>query len=110
MPKKKVVEPISPAEALKNKNNTIPPEVIEAFNELIAKNFNGRTATILQKEVAALAANKLSVSTDYLYKNKWLDVEDVFSERGWEVDYDKPGFNESYDATFTFKARPHSFS
>lgn len=33
-----------------------------------------------------------------------LDVEDVYRAAGWEVTYDKPGYNETYDATFTFRS------
>jgi hypothetical protein len=102
MPKKKTVAPITPDEVAKKKSESIPAEVIEAFNELIAQNFNGHSACVLQKEAAALAADKLGVSTDVLYKNHWLDVEDTFRAAGWDVDYDKPGYNESYEANFKF--------
>lgn len=37
--------------------------------------------------------------------NGWLDFEVVYEEAGWDVVYDKPGYNESYGANFTFKAK-----
>ncbi len=32
----------------------------------------------------------------------WLNVEELYRAQGWTVTYDKPGYNESYPATFTF--------
>jgi len=38
-----------------------------------------------------------------IFDKGWLNVEEVYRAAGWAVEYDKPGFNESYSATFTFK-------
>ncbi len=43
------------------------------------------------------------VTSTTVCDNHWLDVEDVYREAGWVVEYDKPGYCESYEATFTFK-------
>ena len=37
-----------------------------------------------------------------LYEKHYLDVEDAYRKRGWIVDYDKPAYNETYDAFFEF--------
>ena len=37
-----------------------------------------------------------------IYDKNWLDVEDVYESAGWKVEYDKPGYNENYEPTFTF--------
>jgi len=37
-----------------------------------------------------------------IFDNHWLDVEPIFEDCGWKVEYDKPGFNENYPATFKF--------
>jgi hypothetical protein len=31
-----------------------------------------------------------------------MDVEDVYQKAGWEVEFDKPGYNEDYEANFKF--------
>ena len=31
------------------------------------------------------------------------DVEDIYEKAGWDVTYDTPGYNETYEPKFTFK-------
>jgi hypothetical protein len=79
--------------------------VFDAVNELLAQsepNFCG-TRTLKQKDVVALAKFKLSggeVPVDFNFK--WLNFETAYRSKGWKVDYDKPAYNESYDAFFQF--------
>lgn len=28
----------------------------------------------------------------------WLDLEDIYRDEGWTVEYDSPGYNETYEA------------
>lgn len=97
-------KPIRPSEVSGRLNNSIPATVIDAFNELIVKNFTGSCAIIFQKDAIALIKKK-GINEGELFENRWLDVEDVFRKSGWEVLYDKPGYNESYEPTFQFTAR-----
>lgn len=100
------VTPITPDEAGKAKSQAIPDEVIAAFNDLIAQTYsNGRSHFTLERVVALLVTRGFT-KVD-LYNNHWLDVEPIFRSAGWIVEYDQPGYNESYDATYTFK-RPLS--
>jgi hypothetical protein len=96
------VKPITPDEVVERKKETIPDIVFEVFNYLIAENFNGHSATILQKEVDALLKKK-KVNVDEAYKRHWLDVEDIYRGAGWDVAYDKPAYNETYEASFEFR-------
>lgn len=89
--------------ALKQKN--IPAVVFEAFNDLIAANFTSGEASFTQNEVvdAILVKFPLSPPTrQYIFDAGWLNVEEVYDFAGWDVDYDKPGYNETYEANFTF--------
>ena len=40
-----------------------------------------------------------------VFSNHWLDVEDIYREQGWNVEYDKPTYNETYDAYFVFSVK-----
>lgn len=102
------VEPLSPNEAIAKKVTTLPESVIEAFNEMIAGSLRHNTATFTQNAVVVLICEKMTkIQPDFtrrdIFRNHWLDIEDVYRQEGWRVEYDKPGFNESYDATFTFR-------
>lgn len=110
--------PISPDEVVASKQIQLPDVVIECFNELIAKYWNGRESTFNLDEAANLIADRVDVSliADFLsdhnvtvdlkrqavFQNRWLDVEYVYRANGWKVEYDRPGYNETYPSTFRF--------
>lgn len=98
-----MIAPITPIKALQAKQESIPDFVIEAFNELIIKGMNtSGSVCIKQKDVVALITSKQQISSNAIYSSGWLDVENIYRSAGWNVEYDSPGYNESYDATFTF--------
>jgi hypothetical protein len=102
------MNPITPAQAKAQKHQVIPDYVIEAFNSCILKNIKaGGTAQFTQKEVVTEIISKAPEGTDKrsISANNWLDIELCFEAAGWRVEYDKPGYNETYDATFTFTPR-----
>lgn len=90
---------IKPSEVVELKKNIIPQEVFDAFNELIAKNWDGRSATVLQDDVVALIISKFASSVNP-YSERWLDIEDSYRNEGWIVEYD----NYS-EASFKFSVK-----
>ncbi len=98
--------PITPDQAKKEKTDLIPDYVIEAVNVLIIKNLRPSSFTIKQKDlVAEIIKLKPSITSQELFDNHFLDIEPIFSKYGWDIRYDKPGYSESYDAYFEFKAK-----
>jgi hypothetical protein len=100
---KNKVKPIKPGEVAKKKEHDVPDAVFEAFNELITEKFNGRDAVVIQKDVVELMIKK-GLNGDEIFKKGWLDIEEVYHKAGWEVEFDRPGWDEDYDAHFTFTA------
>jgi hypothetical protein len=99
------VKPITPQEALELKQNVIIPDVVfEAFNELIATEFDGSHASIRQDDVVNLILKKMSAAgiDDPQVNYRWLDIEPLYRKAGWQVEYDKPGYNEEGPALFKF--------
>ncbi len=103
------MKPITPDEVVSAKRDSFPHEVLEAFNEMIASEWNGTSSYFKTKDVTALILSKMSttewperVTESKLFNNHWLDVEDIYRKVGWEVTYDNPGYNETYDASFKF--------
>ena len=97
----------SPDQVRAQKINFIPPEVVEAINELLAKNWDGTGATLKLPQVKAEIAHKLRASgSSNLGKNYaqegWLDFEPIFQDKGWKIVYDSPGYDENYDAYWKF--------
>lgn len=95
------VKPIGPKGLIKKRKNGIPNEVFEVFNELIAKKFNGESAVVYQDEVMKLLVAK-GLKREEVFEQHWLDVEDNYRSAGWDVEYDKPAYNETYEAHFIF--------
>lgn len=98
---------ITPQEAIKSKVRSIPEEVLEAFNELIVENLSSGRSTVMQDDVISRIREKMhwDVTRQQIFDKGWLDVEDVFREAGWLVEYDKPGYCEDYSASFKFMVR-----
>ena len=94
--------PITPDEVVAAKRVAIPDAVFDAFNALIAKHWGGGSSSFQQKEIVSVLEDR-GISSNEIFNNYYLDVEDIYREAGWLVEFDQPGFNETYEATFTFR-------
>lgn len=95
--------PITHDEAEQASYQTIPPFVVSAFNAEIAASYSGGEARVVQKKVVARIEATMPDAT--AFDIRWLNVEELYRANGWSVTYDKPGYNETYDASFMFKRR-----
>jgi hypothetical protein len=93
--------PITPEAAKAAKEGQIPDIVFDAFNRCITKHLDEGESEFTVNEVVAVIVS-LGLNREDIFTNKWLDVEDIYRGAGWNVIFDKPGFNESYDAYFRF--------
>lgn len=103
------VKPFSPGDATASVSSLLPDEVISAVNRLLSQKFDGRNSVeFYQHEVIKAIKHEFMLSREQkvtraeIFENQWLDFEPVFRKSGWRVYYDKPGYNESYEPTFTF--------
>ena len=98
--------PIRPDQVAAKKGTTIPAQVFEAFDEMLVEKWRDGVAVIqLDEVVTRILAKDTGITRNQLFDNGWLDVEPAYEEAGWRVVYDKPGYNETYAATFTFTAK-----
>lgn len=98
-------KPITPQEAKNELEENFPEFVIDAVNNCIKNNFFGKESFTIKQDVIAEEILKLApegTSRDMIFKNHWMDFEDIFRKAGWNVYYDKPGWDENYDAFFKF--------
>ena len=108
------IRPIKPSEVVNQKIKDMPDFVIKAFNELIAFHWNGTYSRVTLEEAreklvtSTIASKKygdeINMDTRKLITT-WLDIEDIYRKEGWKVVYDSPGYNETYDATYTFSKK-----
>lgn len=98
-----MIEPISPNDIKK----FIPDFIIETVNKLIIEKWDGDKAIILQDDIMNIVssndADDGKPSRREIFDKGWLDFEPLYREKGWDVEYDKPAYNEFYKARFIFK-------
>ena len=95
-------KPITPDEVGAAKVVHTPAAVFDAFNAEIAKEFTSGAAKVKQNAVMErLVAGGLQRSEVFVMG--WLNIEEAYRAAGWQVEYDKPGYNETGEAYFTFR-------
>lgn len=98
---------LSPEEAIERFKSEIPEEVLECWNNLIVKNMtmqNGKTVSVFKlSELKQNICVAMKSGSETVKERGWLDLEDVFREKGWKVEFDKPAYNETYEPVFRFK-------
>lgn len=100
-----MTEPVKPNEIGKAKRTVIPDTIIKIFNEFIAKNWNGHSATIIQDDIVPIICSKMGVARSHVFNEGWLNIESIYQDAGWSVKYEKPGYNERGRATFEFRKK-----
>jgi hypothetical protein len=95
--------PIRPSDVDGLHTASIPEAVFEVFNRLIAKAWVGQRAVVTQSEAADAIAAALEIPRAEVFERHLLDIEDAYRKAGWYVEYDKPGYNETYAAKFIFE-------
>ena len=100
-----MVKPIAPSDVVSAQVELFPDFVIETWNAAIAKNWDGTRSRILQKDIVyeLIALSPTLINSADVFSKHWLDIEALYRAEGWSVVYDKPAYNESYDAYFVFK-------
>ncbi len=97
-----MTEPIKPSEIVDAQIKEIPPAVVEVWNRMLIKKYRNGAVVIKQEDVISELVVALNISRENVFANGYLDVEEMYRKAGWKVMYDKPGYNESYDAYFEF--------
>ena len=100
-------KPFSPAEAGAAQGALIPDAVFDSVNELLSMRAHQGKITINQDELIELILLKSeggfhTITRSMLFENNWLDIETAYRKAGWDVEYDKPGYCESYTAYWRF--------
>ena len=75
-------EPISP-DKVQEVEDIIPPEVFDCFNEEILSNFKKGESRVSYIDVVKKITDKLGNCL-----GKWLNIEDAYRAKGWQVTYD----------------------
>lgn len=96
------VKPITPSEARAAYGLDFPDWVIDTFNKVITKNLKGKVSRFTKDEVLIELEKQGKALACEIYDKHWLDVEPLYMKFGWLVEYDRPGYNESYSGEYKF--------
>jgi len=90
-------------ERKEKKSKEIPPKIIEVVNNFIVENWDVslNRAIIVQVALVNALVNE-GFNKNEIFNNRWLDFEDLYRQKGWEVYYYKPPYYEPSSPTFTF--------
>lgn len=100
-----MIKPISPDDIAAQKANDLPDAVIGCWNSMIARKYSGGTARILLSEASRELQLTVNKTHNEIRELGYLDIEDLYRAQGWRVNYDQPGYNESYPAYYEFSKR-----
>ena len=93
------IKPITPESITATKEDLIPDEVIQAFNEMIAEKWDGSESHFKRNEIVARIKTKMDIEFDCSY----LDVEKIYEDLGWVVKYESASRGDSdFPPYFTF--------
>lgn len=108
--------PISPQEAQSLSVTSIPAEIFEAINSLLIERTGPSSKEVtLKQDLILTRYNEICIQKNVtplkwseIFEKKYLDIEHLYEKAGWSVEYDKPVWNETYDAFFVFKPNKKS--
>lgn len=101
-----MIKPLRPEDMNEAKKLVIPDFVLQAVNMCMAKNLVRGHGSITQDEVISyILEHNSGITRQQIFDNNWLDFEPLYEEAGWKITYDKPGYDETYEAHWVFKAK-----
>jgi len=95
----------SPQDALESHEHNLPEEILAAVNTLLSERVASGRVTITQPELLELVTKDGKFTSAEIFARKWFDFEGVYRKAGWKVSYDKPDYNGSGNAYWTFEAK-----
>lgn len=93
---------LGPEEMITRWQQALPDAVIEAFNEELTKRFDGKSASIREKNLVDAIAAK-GIESKVMTEQRWLkQTVELYKERGWKVAERDCGDDYSYDIYYNF--------
>lgn len=88
-----MIKPISPTQVKANyeaRHQRIPDNVFAMFNRFIEDKWDGREAIIGQDDILNRLSRESGLLKGQILEMNWLDIEGLYTEQGWKVEYHAP--------------------
>lgn len=94
------INPITYKEVIEKRGIEIPDSVIEIVNTLIIENFNAykKRSKVYVDEII----ERSSLSYKEFKDTGWINLEDVYEDAGWNVEYFSPDVCDVFSPYFEF--------
>ena len=102
------VKPMGPDDDRLKGENRLPWFVLEAFNDLLIRKWDGQRALIYQSEaIDEIMKHTVPEPDGYtrqdIFTNNWLNVEQAYREAGWWVGFDKKDPGSTTESSWSFR-------
>jgi hypothetical protein len=97
-----MTSPITPQEVQLKRKKVFPKEIIDVFNSFIILNWNGQKSVVKQSSIINYIKAKMDITDEEIFDKHYLDIEEIYKEVGWVVEYNKPTWDETFEAYFVF--------
>lgn len=102
-----MITPITPHDADRYHWEKIPGSVVKVINLLIQECYSNGVATVSTEVIERnLINNQIAKDRTEIYDNGWLEIEGLYREAGWHVEFvphNKTYFNKAQESLFIFK-------
>lgn len=102
------IKPLTPKEVLSRRGKYLLPQLVEAVNTYLCENYNGKNSVkmlrkeVVNKTIELCSKNNIHMTEQILYQKGHLDFEGVFKKYGWNVTYESPDRDESFESYYLF--------
>lgn len=95
--------PITPDEIIEaTKPPEIPDYIFDSFNKLIKDSWDGKQSVITISDAINRIMLDRFISRSVILNNAWLEVDDFYREKGWDVKFIKPDYTEFFISYWVF--------
>jgi len=94
---------LSPEAAVAAWKLSLPDEVVDIFNAKLLEKFDGKNAQVLEEALLKSLKDK-GFASNRVCEQGWLEqVQGMYQESGWKVEYRSPNWEESFKSYFFFE-------
>ena len=102
------VTPLTPQEAVEQKLSDVPTKVLQCWNKIIKANLNKTNSSVTSRftlnALAKMISSEMACSFGSAKNKGWFELEPLFIQSGWNVQFHRASYADDFDSYFYFEA------